>query len=690
MSLSRQEIEYQCWLKYERVSNEQVLRQYREWLGNIVLTEETPVILSARAELLVGIRNLLGQEPLVTDIPQKDRFVLLGTLGSNPLTSGVIDNNEDERIDEEGYIIKTVHRSEQEYIAIMAKSDRGILYGVYHFLRLLQTEQELTNINTWEAPVNPLRMINHWDNMDGSIERGYAGNSIFYKDYQLTDNLERVRDYARLLASIGINSIAVNNVNVHQEETRLIKDRLEIAENLAGIFRDYGIKVFLSINFASPIQLSGLSTADPLDEKVREWWRQVVVEIYQRIPDFGGFLVKADSEDRPGPFTYNRNHAEGANMLAEALEPFGGVLIWRCFVYNCRQDWRDRSTDRAKAAYENFKPLDGQFADNVILQIKNGPMDFQVREPVAPLFGAMKDTNQLLELQITQEYTGQQIHLCYLAPQWKEILDFDTFAQGSGSYVKRIIDGSLFNRRRSGFAGVANVGESVNWTGHTLAQANLFAYGRLAWNPDFSVEEITEQWVRCAFGNGQEVVETICRMLLDSWEIYEKYTAPLGIGWMVNPGRHYGPSVDGYEYSRWGTYHRADCFGIGVDRAVRTGTGYAGQYYAENALKYESPETCPDELILFFHHLPYTHQLHNGKTIIQHIYDTHFEGVDQVKGLIESWEGLEKKVDHKRFQQVLQKLSEQLKSAKEWRDVINTYFHRKTGIPDTHNRKIYL
>lgn len=688
--MNRQEIEYQCWLKYERVSNEQVLRQYREWLGNIVLTEETPIILSARAELLVGIRNLLGQEPLVTGIPQKDRFVLLGTLGSSPLISGVINNNEEERLDEESYIIKTVHRSGQEYIAIMAKSDRGILYGAYHFLRLLQTEQELTDINIREAPVNPLRMINHWDNMDGSIERGYAGNSIFYKDYQLTDNLERVRDYARLLASIGINSIAVNNVNVHQEETRLIKDRLEIAEKLADVFRSYGIKVFLSINFASPIQLGGLSTADPRDGKVREWWRQVAAEIYRRIPDFGGFLVKADSEDRPGPFTYNRNHAEGANMLAEALEPFGGVLIWRCFVYNCRQDWRDRSTDRAKAAYENFKPLDGQFADNVILQIKNGPMDFQVREPVSPLFGAMKDTNQLLELQITQEYTGQQIHLCYLAPQWKEILDFDTFARGSGSYVKRIVDGSLFNRKRSGLTGVANIGESVNWTGHPLAQANLFAYGRLAWNPDFFVEELTEQWVRCTFGNDQEVVETVCRMLLGSWEIYEKYTAPLGIGWMVNPGYHYGPSVDGYEYSRWGTYHRADCFGIGIDRTVRTGTGYAGQYYAENALKYESPETCPDELLLFFHHLPYIHKLHNGKTIIQHIYDTHFEGADQVKGLIESWEGLKKKVDHKRFQQVLQRLSEQLESAKEWRDVINTYFYRKTGIPDTHNRKIYL
>ncbi len=683
------ELEYQCWLRYERVNAKQFFDEYCQWCGNIVVIDETPVIHSARDELRYGIKNLLAQEPLVTTFPQKDKYILLGKFESSSLPANIFDKNEYEKINQEGYIIKTTHQSGQDCIAILAQTDQGVLYGAFHFLRLLQTEQDITNLDIYEAPVNPIRMINHWDNMDGSIERGYAGNSIFYQDNQLTGNLERVRDYARLLVSIGINSIAINNVNVHQEETRLIDDRLEIAAKLADIFRNYGIKVFLSINFASTIQLGGLSTADPLDERVKEWWQRRVEQIYQKIPDFGGFLVKADSEHRPGPFTYNRNHAEGANMLAEALKPYGGLVIWRCFVYNCQQDWRDHSTDRAKAAYENFQPLDGKFADNVILQIKNGPMDFQVREPVSPLFGAMKETNQLLELQITQEYTGQQIHLCYLVPQWKEVLDFDTFAKGEGSYVKRIIDGSLFNRKLSGFAGVANIGDDLNWTGHILAQANMFGFGRLAWNPDFSTKEITMEWVRCTFGNDQNVIAAISGMLYDSWEIYENYTAPLGIGWMVNPGYHYGPNVDGYEYSRWGTYHRADCFGIGIDRTLGTGTGYTGQYYEENSIKYETPETCPDELILFFHHLPYTYRLKNGKTIIQHIYDAHFDGVDQVKGLIKSWEQLKGKIDQRRFQKILDKLYEQLESAKEWRDVINTYFYRKTGISDLLNRKIY-
>lgn len=684
-----QEMDYQCWLRYKKVQDERLCRQYRAWCGNIVFLNETPVMRSAKEELINGIRSLLDIKPLVTAEPRYNKFILIGKFGSHAFIDSMVDKEECLRLNGEGFIIKTGKQPGEEYILLAGRSEQGILYGVYRFLRLIQMEQEINDLNIREEPVNPLRMINHWDNMDGSIERGYAGRSIFYANNRMTRNLQRVRDYARLLASIGINSIVINNVNVHQEETRLIDDRLDLVKKLAKIFRNYGIKVFLSINFAAPIQLGGLPTADPLDDGVQDWWRRKVERIYTKVPDFGGFLVKADSEDRPGPFTYNRNHAEGANMLAEALKPFGGLVIWRCFVYNCRQDWRDRATDRAKAAYENFKPLDGKFAGNVILQIKNGPLDFQVREPVSPLFGAMEETNQLLELQITQEYTGQQIHLCYLVPQWKEVLDFDTYARGPGSFVKRIVDGSLFKRKHGGFAGVANIGDAPNWTGHTLAQANLFGFARLAWNPDLSAEEITEEWVKCTFGHDQEVVNTISRMLLNSWRIYENYTAPLGVGWMVNPGHHYGPNVDGYEYSRWGTYHRADCFGIGVDRTVRTGTGYAGQYYAENADKYESPETCPDELLLFFHHVPYTHMLKSGKTVIQHIYDTHFDGVEQVKELKRSWEKLKEKIEEKDFAHVLTRLNLQLAEAEEWRDVINTYFYRKSGIPDKYGRKIY-
>lgn len=517
------------------------------------------------------------------------------------------------------------------------------------------------------------------------------GNRFFYADHEITTDHERVRDYARLLASTGINAIAINNVNVHQFETMFLTARyLPAIAELAAIFRAYGIKLFLSINYASPIEIGGLTTADPLDSDVRQWWKEKAAEVYAAIPDFGGFLVKADSENRPGPFSYGRDHADGSNMLAEALLPYGGIVIWRCFVYNCKQDWRDRATDRARAAYDHFKPLDGRFMDNVILQVKNGPMDFQVREGVSPLFGAMEKTNLMIEFQITQEYTGQQRHLCYLVPQWKEVLDFETYAQGEGSTVKRVVDGSLYGNRHSGFAAVSNIGGDANWTGHLLAQANLYGYGRLAWNPELPAEQIAEEWIQQVFGAGnKKLVQTILGMLMASWSIYESYTSPLGVGWMVNPDHHYGPNVDGYEYSKWGTYHFADLHGIGVDRTMKTGTGYTGQYQGPNVELYESVATCPDELLLFFHHVPYTHVLHSGKTVIQHIYDTHFEGVERAEQLKEAWASLNEGMDPSLFAQVADRLAEQAIHAREWRDIINTYFYRKSGIPDTRGRTIY-
>ncbi|HHU51279.1 MAG TPA: alpha-glucuronidase [Firmicutes bacterium] len=685
----RSDLDYQCWLRYEQVASVSKRQNYQDWCKNLVIPVTTQALNSAREELVYALNRINSLEPVVSTAALHSKFVILGRYGDSPLIDQACAPDEIKPLHDEGYIIKTLSQQGKEYIVITSRTDRGALYGCYHFLRLLQTGQDLSNLEVREEPVNTLRLLNHWDNLDGSVERGYAGDSLFYRNYGLTPDLTRIRDYARLLASIGINGIVVNNVNVYEEETRLISDRLPLVKTLAEIFRAYGIRVFLSINFAAPIQLAGLATADPLATEVKAWWRQKAAEIYREIPDFGGFLVKADSESRPGPFTYHRTQAEGANMLAEAVKDFGGLVLWRCFVYNCQQDWRDTSTDRAKAAYDHFKPLDGQFAENVVLQIKNGPMDFQVREPVSPLLGGMEETNQLLELQITQEYTGQQIHLCYLVPQWKEVLEFDTYARGPDSFVKKVVDGSLFQKKLTGIAGVANIGSAPNWTGHSLAQANLFGFGRLAWNPHLPVEEITEEWVRLTFGSEQVVVATICRMLMSSWRIYENYTAPLGIGWMVNPGHHYGPNVDGYEYSRWGTYHRADHTGIGIDRTVRTGTGFAGQYHPENVMRFETPQTCPEELLLFFHHLPYTYRLQNGKTIIQHIYDTHFDGVEQAKGLKESWESLRDYLDEERFTAVLDRLKLQIEHAKEWRDVINTYFYRKTGIPDQRGRKIY-
>ncbi|MFA6697478.1 MAG: alpha-glucuronidase family glycosyl hydrolase [Eubacteriales bacterium] len=677
-----------CWLRLDGIKDSSFQKNYRRCLESVYCKADTRLAKTALNELLSGLTRLTGSSPKVVDDPESS-CIILSILAFDKEIDSALATNEIAKLQPEGFLIKAVKDNKGSKIYITAKTDKGLLYGVFRFLLYLDQQKEIGKLHLLENPKNPIRMINQWDNLDGSIERGYAGRSIFYQNNILTTDMARVKYYARMLASVGINAIAINNVNAHKEETRLIADKIHMVKEINDIFRDYGIRVFLSINYASPIDIGGLSSADPLDDEVAKWWVDRVAYIYKNIPDFGGFLVKADSENRPGPFTYNRNHAEGANMLAAALKPYGGLLIWRCFVYNCQQDWRDLTIDRAKAAYENYHYLDGSFADNVILQIKNGPMDFQVREPVSPLIGTMERTNQMLELQITQEYTGQQRHLCYLVPQWKEILDFDTRAKGQGYPVKKLVNGSTFPMKHCGITAVSNIGTDYNWTGHYLAQANLYGYGRLTWDPDLATETITEEWIISTFGPKQELIDTISKMLISSWPIYENYTSPLGIGWMVNPDHHYGPSVDGYEYSKWGTYHRADFKAIGVDRTVAKGTGFTRQYRKDNYLMFENIETCPEELILFFHRLPYTYRLKSGKTIIQHIYDTHFEGVDQAIRLKEQWEKLNGMIDEKRFSHVLDRLKQQIDHAKEWRDVINSYFYRKTGICDIHSRKIY-
>jgi alpha-glucuronidase len=646
--------------------------------------ETSNIIKTAQDELMKGISSMCSFVPVITnDFTSRGTVLILGTERSEKIVN-IFGKERFYDLGLDGYIIKSIGSK----IIITGKSDIGVLYGVFHFLRILQMGSPLSDLDIMETPQNKIRMVDHWDNLDGTIERGYSGNSIFFKDNRISFDPSRVKDYSRLLSSVGINFVSLNNVNVRENEMKLItREYLPDLAKIADIFRNYGIRVFLSVNFASPTYIGKLLTSDPLNESVKKWWSEKVKEIYRYIPDFGGFLVKADSEYTSGPFVYGRTHADGANMLADSLSPFGGLLIWRAFVYKM-QDWRDRKTDRAKAAYEFFKPLDGHFRDNVILQIKNGPMDFQVREPVSPLFGAMKETNQMIELQITQEYTGHQIDLCYLVPQWKEVLNFDTYANGMGSKVHEVTSGKIFNRPYGGVAGVSNVGDDVNWTGHILAQANLYGFGRLTWNPRLSAEEITDEWVRLTFGNDLSVVKTVSEILLSSWAIYESYTAPLGIGWMVNPGIHYGPNVDGYEYSKWGTYHYADHEGIGVDRTVKTGTGFIGQYNSEVAEIYESLERCPDELLLFFHHVPYTHRLKSGKTVIQHIYDTHFDGFEKVIWMKEKWLSLRDLIDFERFDQVLERLELQTVDAREWRDEINSYFFRKSGIKDGLGREI--
>lgn len=593
----------------------------------------------------------------------------------------------DPMLKDEGYRITTI---ENKIYEISGNTEKALLYGSFRFVNLYRLSSDKI-INVCEVPKNPLRMLNHWDNMDGSIERGYSGESFFFVNNDIVIN-ERTVDYARILCSMAINGVVINNVNVKDAACDLINERfIGKVKALSDIFCSYGIRLYLCLNYAAPVDDHEVNSADPLDPKVIKWWEDKMAYVYSNIPKLGGFLVKADSEGRPGPFTYGRNQAEGANMLARAIKPYGGLIIWRCFVYNCQQDWRDLKTDRARAAYDYFHDLDGQFLDNVILQIKNGPVDFQVREPIAPLFGGMKKTNEMIEFQIAQEYTGQQRHICYLIPWFKEVLSFNTYCEdpnNEGTTVRDIVSGRTFGSIHAGMCAVTNTGNDENWTGHDFAAANLYGFGRLAFDPDLSSEEIAIEWIRLTFNDNPKVIDNILKMLMMSWPAYEKYNAPLGIGWMVSPMFHYGPDPDGYEYSRWGTYHKADCKGVGMDRSDK-GTGYALQYNEPWASIYNDPDKCPDEYKLFFHHMNYDYVLRSGKTIIQHIYDTHFEGAEDVEVMAALWKELEGLVDSEAYLRVTKRLEHQLDNSKEWRDVINSYFYRKTLIEDEKGRKLY-
>jgi len=593
-------------------------------------------------------------------------------------------------------------------ITISGNTTKAVLYGFYALLRRIATKQDL---NVTSAPAQSIRMINHWDQIDGTIERGYAGESIFFgqygsnsnpdrKEFDLKDvagdpfrrDYARIEFYARMLASAGFNSISLNNVNVRGIATGLIvQPLLQGVADLAKIFSSFGIKTFLAINWAAPKRIGGLETSDPLDAGVKAFWKETLDDLYKVIPDFGGFVVKADSEGEPGPYQYGRNHADGANMLAEAIAPHNGLIIWRTFVYNSRQDWRDRSTDRARAASDNFAPLDGQFADNVILQIKFGPIDFQTVEPLTPLFGALKKTNQMMEFQVTAEYLGHQIDINYAVPQWKSMIEFDTeYTDVENSIAKNVIRENSIDSKNSGFVAVGNVGMDYNWTGNKLSQANLYGFGRIGWDNDITPDEILNEWIAQSFADADEKThKDIFEIMSTSNATYEKYNAPLGIGFMVIPNSHYGVSVNGYEYDRWGTYHFADRNGVGVDRTVATGTGYTGLYSEKVAAMYENLTTTPDKNLLFFHHVAYNHVLQSGQTVIQYIYDTHFAGYEKVEEYIATWDKLADQVDAITFANVQERLQLQKQNALEWRDQVNTYFFRMSGIADEKGRTIY-
>ncbi|CAG6398363.1 Xylan alpha-(1-_2)-glucuronosidase [Actinacidiphila cocklensis] len=622
-------------------------------------------------------------------------FALTGAEPALPEAAAVLAGGGVGALGDEGFL--TARRD--GVTVVLADAPAGLLYGLFHVVRLGEAA-----FGGGDAPAEAhrpamrTRMLDHWDNLDvhpvmGHVERGYSGGSIFWRDGGPRGDLPRVRAYARLLAATGVNAVSVNNVNVHTAETRLLTERLGDVADLADVFRPYGIRLHLSVNFASPVVLGGLPTADPLDGDVRAWWGKAAARVYEAIPDFGGFVVKADSEGQPGPFTYGRSHADGANMLAEALAPFGGEVHWRAFVYNHTQDWRDRSTDRARAAYDHFAPLDGAFHPNVVLQVKHGPMDFQTREPVSPVIAAMPATRLAVELQVTQEYTGQQRHVCYLGPMWSEVLGFRPW--GADSEGRTVAALAADPAAGGGLVAVSNVGDDPYWTGHPLAQANLYAFGRLAWAPHSDPAALLDEWIDLTFvpllsRDPVPLRRALHAMMDGSWHTYERYTAPLGVGFMVRPGHHYGPDVDGYEYTPWGTYHYADRDGIGVDRTRATGTGYTGQYPQPWSAVYESAERCPDELLLFFHHVPYGHVLQSGSTVIQHIYDTHFAGAEEAAGQRSSWQELAGSglVDAALHARVLERLDEQVRCAQEWRDQVNAYFLRKSGVRDARGRHI--
>lgn len=582
----------------------------------------------------------------------------------------------------DGYSIK----SNNQKIIISAGSDVGLLYGSYCLLRLQQTGADLTTLDIEELPSYNIRILNHWDNLDGTIERGYAGYSLWKWD-ELPNTLSpRYKEYARANASIGINGTVLNNVNA--SPNILKKDYLEKVKALADIFRPYGLKVYLSVNFSSPKVLEGLSDSDPLNPEVQKWWKAKAKEIYSLIPDFGGFLVKANSEGQPGPQDYGRTHADGANMLADVLKPYEGIVMWRAFVYNPSME------DRAKQAYQEFVPLDGQFRDNVIIQIKNGPIDFQPREPFNPLFGALRKTPAMVEFQITQEYLGFSNHLAYLATMFKETLDSDTYSDGKGSTVAKITDGTLRPAKTTAISAVANIGEDTNWCGHHFAQANWYAFGRLAWNHQLSSNQIADEWIRMTFSDNNAFVEPVKNMMLSSRETIVDYMMPLGLHHIFAEDHHYGPEPWLSQAARedWTSvyYHKADTIGLGFNRTT-TGSDAVSHYFPPLNNIYNDISTCPENLLLWFHHVPWNYKMNNGKTMWDALCYKYDSGVQQVREYQKVWDRMEQYIDYRRFEEVQSKLKIQARDAVWWRDACLLYFQTfsKKPIPYDLERPIY-
>ncbi|MFZ5495640.1 MAG: alpha-glucuronidase family glycosyl hydrolase [Verrucomicrobiota bacterium] len=668
---------YRLWLRYDPIADESLRRAYAGAISEIVIPDNArPPVTSARDELVAGLRGLLGADVPVVAQATRDNALILGT-PRDPWIASVISEADLREASVEGYVLRRIAHAGGHRTLIVANREPGLLYGAFALLRHLQLHRPLDGLDLVSAPRIQRRLLNHWDDLNRHVERGYAGFSLWEWFYLPEIRSPRYRDYARALASVGLNGTVVNNVNANAQI--LTAPYLAQVAALAGEFRPWGIRVYLTARFSAPIEIGGLRTADPLDPAVAAWWQEKAAEIYRAIPDFGGFLVKANSEGQPGPQDYGRTHADGANMLADALAPFNGIVMWRAFVYS-----PDNHDDRVKQAVTEFAPLDGRFRQNVIVQIKNGPLDFMPREPFSPLFGAMPNTRLAAELQLTQEYLGQSIDLAYLAPLWKEVLDADTYANGPGTTVASIVDGTAKLQHPSVIAGVANTGTDRNWTGHLLAQANWHAFGRLAWDHRLSSAAIADEWTRLTFGHDATVVSTITRMLLRSRETVVNYSMPLGLTHIMAEGHHYGPGpwVDKLARADWTSvyYHRADEKGLGFDRTA-TGSDALAQYAPEWQKLWGNLETCPENLLLWFHHVPWDHRMKSGRTLWDELCLRYQQGVDEVRALRRDWDSLKDRLDDERFTHVAQRLARQEQEAVHWRDACLLYFQQFSKRP---------
>jgi len=671
----RAEDGYDLWLRYPRVADAGLLAEYRGALGRLVVQGDSPTLQAAREELVTGLTGLLGVAP-VAGATVVDGTLLVGTPRSSRTIAALPLASELRALGPEGYIVRAVRVGGHRAVVVAANSDVGALYGAFALLRQLQTHQHVRDVALRDAPKVQLRILDHWDNLDGSVERGYAGRSIWQWDSLPAIVSPRYRDYARANASIGINGAVVTNVNANARV--LTPAYLEKVAKIADALRPYGIRLYLTARFSAPIEIGGLKTADPLDPAVRQWWKAKTDEIYKYVPDFGGFVVKANSEGQPGPQDYHRTHADGANMFADALASHGGIVMWRAFVYS-----NEVPTDRVKQAYDEFKPLDGKFRPNVMIQVKNGPLDFQPREPFHPLFGAMPKTPLMMEFQVTKEYHGQDTHLVYLGREWEEVLRADTYVHGKGSTVAKVVEGAVDHYARTGIAGVSNVGNDRNWTGSQFNQANWYAFGRLAWNPEMSSTAIADEWIRMTFTNEPQAVAAIRTMMLQSREAVVNYMTPLGLAHIMATGHHYGPAPwVRLNRADWSPtyYHKADTLGIGFDRTA-SGSNAIAQYAGPVRDRYGNLKTVPDSLLLWYHHVPWTYQMRSGRTLWDEMVFRYNAGVDTVRAMQKLWSSVQPTVDSERFADVSGFLTIQEREARWWRDAALTYFQTFSRMP---------